>query len=421
MKERLRRFIPIKLFHQLQPWYHYGLTFLAAIFNGFPARKIKIIGITGTKGKTTSTEIVSAILEQAGYKTAIASTWRFKVADKSQRNLLKMSMPGGPYLQRFIKQAVSAGCQYLILEMTSEGTKLFRHKFVDLDALLFTNISPEHIESHGSFENYLQAKLKLADALADSTKPNRMIVANADDREACKFLAKKIGHKVPFQLKDAEPYELKATGLSFTFGGQTINAKLLGLFNLYNLLGAATLTKNLGVSTADIKKAIENFAGVRGRLEKISSGNKKQNFEVIVDYAHTADSLAKVYQIFAAKPKICVLGNTGGGRDKWKRPEMGRIAGENCQQVIITNEDPYDEDPLKIMKEVATGVKKDYRLIPDRRQAIRAGLEVATKGSVVIISGKGTDPWLMGPHGSKIAWDDAEVTREELVKVLNNK
>ena len=203
MKERLRRLIPLKLFRSLQPWYHYGLTFLAAALNGFPARKIKIIGITGTKGKTTSTEIISAILEQAGYKTAIASTWRFKVADKSQRNLLKMSMPGGPYLQRLIKQAVNAGCQYLILEMTSEGTKLFRHKFVDLDALLFTNISPEHIESHGSFENYLQAKLKLADALADSTKPNRMIVSNADDREAYKFLAKKIGHKIPFQLKDA--------------------------------------------------------------------------------------------------------------------------------------------------------------------------------------------------------------------------
>ena len=181
------------------------------------------------------------------------------------------------------------------------------------------------------------------------------------------------------------------------------------------------MTKNLGVSTDDIKKAIENFAGVRGRLEKISSGNKKQNFEVIVDYAHTADSLAKVYQIFAAKPKICVLGNTGGGRDKWKRPEMGRIAGENCQQVIITNEDPYDEDPLKIMKEVAAGVKKDYRLIPDRRQAIRSAIEATTKGSVVIITGKGTDPFIMGPRGSKIAWDDAEVAREELAKVLNNR
>ena len=421
MKEFIRRLIPYKLFHQIQPYYHYSLTFLAAMLNGFPARKIKIIGITGTKGKTTSTEIINAILETAGFKTAIASTWRFKIADKSERNLLKMSMPGGPYLQGFIKRAVSAGCQYLILEMTSEGVKLFRHKFVDLDALLFTNISPEHIEAHGSFENYLQAKLKLAEALADSTKPNRLIVVNGDDREASKFLAKKIGHKISFQLKDAEPYELKANGLSFSFDQQKIETKLLGLFNLYNLLGSATLAKHLGISTLDIKKALENFTGVRGRMEKIASGSKKQNFEIIVDYAHTADSMEKVYKVFAKQNKICVFGATGGGRDKWKRPAMGKVAGENCDHIIITNDDPYDEDPIKIMKEVAEGVKKDYRLIPDRRQAIRAGLEMATKDSIVIITGKGTDPWLMGTHGSKIAWDDAEVAREELIKVLNNK
>jgi UDP-N-acetylmuramoyl-L-alanyl-D-glutamate--2,6-diaminopimelate ligase len=418
MKNTLRRLIPLKLFRSLQPYYHYSLTFFSALWYGLPARKIKIIGVTGTKGKTTSTEIISAILEEAGFKTAIASTWRFKINQESERNLLKMSMPGGPLLQNFIRRAVLAGCQYLILEMTSEGAKLWRHKFIDLDALLFTNISPEHIEAHGSFEKYLQAKLDFAKALERSSKADKFIVANGDDREAGRFLATKVGHKICYQLKKVEPYAVTPEGVRFTFDGQLIQTKLLGLFNLYNLLGAASVAKQLGVSTNIIKKALTKFSGVRGRLEKIESDSKKQNFQVIVDYAHTADSLEKVFQTFPDQRLICVFGATGGGRDKWKRPAMGKVAGQYCDQIIITNDDPYDEDPLKIMYEVAAGVGKDYRIVPDRREAIYEGLLAATPNAVVIIAGKGTDPYLMGPRGTKQAWDDASIAKEELDRVL---
>src|SRR3989338_4776032 len=220
-----------------------------------------------------------------------------------------MTMPGRFFLQKFLRQAVNAGMQYAVIEMTSEGARQFRHKFIDLNALVVTNISPEHIESHGSYEKYLDAKLSIARALSKSKKENRVLIVNGDDIEAGKFLA------IPN------------------------TKKLTGLFNVYNLLAAITFGKSQGIKEKTIKIALEKIKTIRGRVEKIELG---QDFEVVVDYAHTTDSLEKFYQSFEGKRKICVLGNTGGGRDKWKRPAMGRIANQYCDTVILTNEDPYD-------------------------------------------------------------------------------
>jgi UDP-N-acetylmuramyl-tripeptide synthetase len=426
----LRKIIPDWIFNKAQPIYHYLLALAGAIICRFPSKKIKIVGITGTKGKTSCAEIVNTILETAGYKTALGGTLRFKIGDNSKPNLFKMTMPGRFFIQKFIRDAVSAKCDWIVLEMTSEGVKQFRHKFIDLDALIVTNISPEHIESHGSFEKYLEAKLELAHSLAHSSKPKKVIVTNKDDEHSGKFImVAGNAESYPFSLKDAEPYEVKDGGVTVTFRGQTINSPLRGLFNIQNILAGAVFAESVGIPPKIVAEALKKLNQIRGRVEFVTLNDSRstpQNFDVVVDYAHTIDSLTKLYETFPNQKKICVLGNTGGGRDKWKRKGMAEVADKFCDEIILTNEDPYDEDPTEILNQMKEGVKnKPLEIIMDRREAINTALRRASlaqdgnkNNRVVLITGKGTDPYIMGPNGTKAPWDDAEVVREELEKVL---
>ena len=416
---KIKKIIPTKLFKKLQPLYHYSLSLLGAVIYRFPSRKIFVVGITGTKGKTSTAELVSAILEEAGYKTALAGTLRFKIGNKSKNNKFKMTMPGRFFIQQFLRKTVQEKCDFMILEMTSEGTKQFRHKFISLNSLIFTNLSPEHIESHGSYEKYRKAKLKIVKALEKSSKKRRNIIVNKDDQESHHFLNTKIKEKYQYSLTDAEPFELKKSGLSLTLNKQKINSYLSGKFNIYNILAATTFAKSQNIGITTIKKAIENFEGIRGRVERIDEG---QDFTVIVDYAHTADSLEKLYETFPNSKRICVLGNTGGGRDKWKRKVMGSIASKYCSEIILTNEDPYDENPKTIVENIAEGIKKPiYKIIMDRKEAIQTAISSAQTGDTVLITGKGTDPYIMGPNNSKLEWDDATITREFIINSLKNK
>ncbi len=412
----LKKYIPENLFTFFAPAYHYIIATISALIYGFPSRKIKVIGVTGTKGKSTTTEILSSILEEAGYKTAVSNTIRHKIDNESIDNKFKMSMPGKFFIQSFIRKAVNAKCDYVILEMTSQGTMQYRHKFVYLDSFIFTNISPEHLDSHGSYENYINAKVKIACEMIKSNKKNKTIIANMDDKESARFLACASDKKVSYSVKDLSPFNIKSDGIDFTFSGRTVHSKLSGLFNLYNLLSGITCAKDFGVSDEIIIRAVEKFNGVRGRVEKILEG---QDFTVIVDYAHTPDSLEKLYQVFENSRNICVLGGTGGGRDNWKRKEMGRIADAYCDEIILTNEDPYDENPDKIVANVAEGiVDQEPKIIMDRRLAIAEAIKCAKTGDTLLITGKGTDPYIMIANGEKIPWDDATVAREELKKVI---
>lgn len=418
--EKILRFfekiIPKKIYRWAQPFYHFLLSFLSAVIYRFPSKKIKVIGVTGTKGKSSTVEILNAILEEAGYSTALSNTIRYKIGRNSTDNLYKMSMPGRFFVQGLIRKAVNEKCDFVILEMTSQGTIQYRHRFIRLDAFVFTNLSPEHIESHGSYENYVQAKVDIACEMIRSRKINKAIIANADDKESRRFLSCEADRKITYSTKDAEPYEIKEEGISFTMNGDKINSPLSGLFNLYNILAASACARNFGVSEDIIKRALEKFSGIRGRVEKIKAG---QDFTVVVDYAHTPDSLEKLYQVFEKSKNICVLGGTGGGRDAWKRKEMGRIAGAYCEEIILTDEDPYDEDPRKIVNDVASGIiDKSPTIIMDRREAIREALRRAKTGDSILITGKGTDPYIMGPNGSKTPWSDAEIAKEEIEKLL---
>lgn len=413
----IRRYIPVKIFTFFQPAYHWTLAFAAALWYRFPSRKIKVIAVTGTKGKSSTVEILNAMLEEAGYKTALSNTIRFKVGDISSENLYKMSMPGRFAVQRLLRKAVNNGCAYMIMEMTSQGASFYRHKFIDLDAFVFTNLSPEHIDAHGSFENYADSKVSIARQLSKSKKKDRVIITNADDKESYRFNECNADRKMSYSIKDIEPYTVKKEGLEFTFAGRMIASRLSGLFNLYNILAAATAARSQGVDDQTIIRAIERFDGIPGRVQKIDVG---QDFTVIVDYAHTADSLEKLYQVFQSSKNICVLGGTGGGRDTGKRAVMGKIADTYCDEIILTDEDPYDEDPQKIVDDVAGGITSQKpTIIMDRRAAIAEALKRATTGDSVLITGKGTDPFIMGPKGTRTPWSDARVAREELMSLCH--
>jgi len=413
----LRAIIPKRVFVFLQPHYHSLLAILGAVRYGFPSRHLHVIGITGTKGKSTVAEIVNAILKEAGHTTTLTSTIHFEIAGETERNLHKMSMPGRFFMQRVLRRAVDAGCTHAVLEMTSEGAKLNRHKHIALDALIFTNLSPEHIESHGSFEAYRDAKLRLRDALIASPKQKKVVVSNKDDEHGALFMEVPDDiERRPFSLKQAEPHASNERGVLLTFEGVSIHSPLPGTFNTYNILAAAQLARALGISVETIKRAVEKLATVKGRVERVEEG---QQFTAIVDYAHTGDSLEKLYQTFKDERKLCVLGNCGGGRDTWKRPEMAKIAETYCEEVILTNEDPYDEDPESIVNDMVSGMKeKKPTIIMDRRLAIRYALTKARKGDVVLVTGKGTDPYIMEAHNKKIPWSDEEVVREELQRIV---
>lgn len=388
----------------LRPIYHATLTALGTIFYRFPSKKLVVIGVTGTKGKSTTCEILTHILEAAGQKVFLSSTIHFKIAGREIPNLLKMTMPGRFLLQKMLRQAVQAGCTYAVIEMSSEGAKLWRHVGIELDGLVVTNLSPEHIESHGSFEKYRDAKLRLLSALNKSPKPNKFLILNKQD-ETLKIFSEQANQ-----------------GVVITDLAHNLTTPLPGQFNLENAQAAGATALALGIDKNIIQTALNNFTGAKGRVENIKAG---QDFEVVVDYAHTADSLEKFYQIFEGKRKICVFGATGGGRDKWKRPAMGKVADNYCDEIILTDDDSYDEDTTQICTEIANGITNHQpKIIINRREAIKTGLELAmaspSQNVAVLITGKGTDPYLMGPNGQKTPWSDVEITKEELLKCLNS-
>lgn len=411
----LKSFIPKSLFRAAQPVYHYMLALIGAIWYRFPSRSLYVVGVTGTKGKTTTVELVAAILEEDGYRVALANTNQLKIAGESEPNMKNQSTLGRTRLQRFLRRAVDAQCTHAVLEMTSEGAKQFRHAFINMDALIFTNLSPEHIESHGSYENYVQAKVSLARALEKGGAGTHTIIANRDDAEAPKFISVRVGKKVEYGIADAKPFSTSTEGSEITWRDQNIHLKLPGEFNIMNALAAAAFAESRSISVDVIQRALEKFNLVAGRMQRIDEG---QDFSVIVDYAHTSDSLDRALGVYAGVKKVCIMGGTGGGRDTAKREVMGEVADKHCDYIILTTEDPYDEDPRNIADAVARGIKnRPHEFILDRRSAIQKAFRMAEKGSVVFITGKGDNHYIMGPKGSLIPWSDASVAREELMRL----
>jgi len=401
-------------------FYHFAWAFASAIFFRFPSRKIKVIGVTGTNGKTTTIDMIAAVLEQAGYKVAAFSSIYFKTGNRKEENKLRMTMPGRGKAQSFLREAVNAGCDYAIIEVTSEGIAQHRQEFIRFETAVFTNLSPEHIESHGSFEKYKQAKGKLF----KKTKGTHIL--NADDGEFGYFNGFKAKKKYIYgidirngatgRVVRAENVEVSGSGAKFKVDNVNFEISLLGRFNVYNALAGICVGLSQGIDLNVISQGLRKVQGVPGRMEMVI----KEPFRVIVDYAFTPNALEKVYKFLNLQIKaqgsqmICVLGSCGGNRDKWKRPILGELASQYCDEVIVTNEDPYDEDPMEIINQVAQKAGSKTRKILDRREAIKVALGLAKKGDVVVITGKGAEPSICLAQGKQMPWDDREIVRTEV-------
>ncbi len=413
VKKIVKKLVP----HFLLDWYHLGMAFLGALVFRFPSRKLIVIGVTGTSGKSSTVDFISRILEASGKKVASASTVRFKIGDKERKNNLKMTMPGRFAVQQFLRQAVSQKCQYAVIEVTSEGIRQHRHRFIHFNTAVFTNLTPEHIESHGGFENYRTEKLKLFKATKN------IHVLNLDDTNINFFVEIPAEKKYTFGIKNsdadvrAEEITASQSGLAFKVQDMGFTLQVLGQFNVYNALAAICVAKAQGISLEVCRQALAGVQGIPGRMEVVS-----REPLVVVDYAHTPEQLENVYKSFKGKKLICVLGSCGGGRDKWKRPVLGKLAQQYCQEIVITNEDPYDEDPLEIMQQVAGGIDPDqqpnhYRMVMDRKEAIQGALAMAKAEDAVIITGKGSETLMCLANGKKIDWSDAQIAKEALAQV----
>lgn len=410
--------------------------------SGNPSKKIKLIGVTGTKGKTTICNLVAAIFDAAGIKSAIETTINTKIADKVTMHTDKsrwVTTPPTRVINNFLKKALAAGCEYAVLEVTSQAIDQYRVWGLSFDVLVFSNLSHDHIDYHGSKENYLAAKLKVF-----TDNPGATAIINADDQVANTFLEVKNKRQVLYSVKRPVESGLVArkilespTGSIFTAvseGNQTtIDLQIPGMFNVSNALAAVAIAMVCEVPFDKIKLGLEGVSGVPGRMERIKV-SPKQDFEVIVDYAHNADSLKNVYEtIRQALAKrggkvIAVLGATGR-RDKTKRPIMGALAGKFSDLVFVTNEDPYDEDPMEIIDAVAAGVLKgkkgkwrlntNYWKILDRHEAISTAIGMAGHGDIVIITGKGAEEVMAVGENKFEPFSDRRVVKYELQKRFN--
>jgi UDP-N-acetylmuramoyl-L-alanyl-D-glutamate--2,6-diaminopimelate ligase len=415
-----------------------ALALAAAWANGFPSRRLGIIGVTGTDGKTSTSFLVRSVLEAAGQPTGLVSTVTV-VAGGQVIGGSRATTPEAPELQAELAAMADAGDEWAVVESTSHGLAQQRVGEVAYDVAVLTNLSHEHLEFHKTYEAYRAAKRSLFERLAVSdANPDKgfgkWAIVNRDDAVAAEFAAaaETAGARVIGYGSDAAA-EVRATRVAESADGLVVGIhtprwqadvrlRLAGRFNAANALAAAAVGEALALEPEEVQRGLAALAGVPGRMERIEMG---QPFPVIVDYAHTPEALTRVLDNLAPLAAagggglVCVFGSAGE-RDTLKRPMMGRVAGERCRLVVVTDEDPRGEDRMAILEEIAAGAREmgkrdgqDLRLVPDRREAIRLALENARKGDVVVLCGKGHEATIELADGS-VPWNEAAVAREEL-------
>lgn len=400
--------------------YHYFLALIGAILYRFPSKKLFIIGITGTKGKSTVIELLSKVLEENGKKVCFFSSVHIKVGNEIKKNTTGNTMPGRFFIQRFLGQAVKKNCDVALLEVTSQGTVQHRHKFIDFDIAGITCLHPEHIESHGSFDNYRAAKVSFFRYVADTGKKKRKVFfINAGSSDA-RYFEKAVINSTKTEgsgSNDLVFYNQRSFSIN-VLRGEKLNDFFASEFNSENAALVYEICKEMKIKENKIISSLKNFKGMEGRMEII----KAKDFDVLIDYAHTPGSFEVIYKFLKSQPYkriITVFGSYGEGRDKWKRPELGKIADKYCDYIVLTNEGPGMEDPMEIINQIAEGVgdKSKIKIIEDRKDAIAYALEFAEKGDIVALLGKGHEAYInLGKEG-KIPWNEKEIT----VNLLSNK
>ncbi|MGQ9572521.1 MAG: UDP-N-acetylmuramoyl-L-alanyl-D-glutamate--2,6-diaminopimelate ligase [Dehalococcoidia bacterium] len=412
-----------------------ALAALAAAFYGHPGRRLRVIGVTGTDGKTTTIHLISALLEAAGYRTGVLSTVHCKVGDRLFANEYRFTTPEAPQVQALLADMVAAGADYAILESTSHGLALHRLDGCEYDVAVMTNVTADHLDFHGSQEEYLAAKgclFAMLDLAADKGV-EKVAVLNADE-PACDYFATLTRARiVTYAVQKAA--DLRASdivadewGSRFRLraGGSELEVALglPGLFNVYNSLAAAAVALSQGMSLAAVRDALASFPGVPGRLERIDEG---QPFTVVVDFAHAPEALRRVLAFLReqCRGRLIVVFGCIGERERPRRLGMGLAAGELADFTIVTNDNPFGEEPEAILAEIAQGLEKAGRheehhfvRIPDRKEAIALALAMAVEGDIVLLAGKGHEQSIT-IGDTVIPWDDRRVARELLREMLS--
>ncbi len=393
-----------------------ALAVIVPYFYDYPSRKMRVIGVTGTNGKTTTTYLLREIFQSAGFKVGLIGTIQNLIGDESFP--VRNTTPNVIDLQKILVDMLAEKVQVVVMEVSSHALAENRVAGVEFDTAIFTNLTQDHLDFHGTMENYLRTKAKLFDMVSrHGRKKNKSAIINVDDAASAEILKHCLCEKItygvgnPADLRGAE-LEVRSDGMKFkirgSFGVMELILHVTGLFNVYNVLAAvgAALAENIRPDV--IKRALENFKSVPGRFERIFADVP---FEVIVDYAHTPDGVKNVLQTARqiVKGKIITVFGCGGDRDHGKRPIMGKLASELSDVVIITSDNPRTEDPEKILNDIESGIdKKIYERIVERRAAIFRAIELAAAGDIVLILGKGHENYQILNTG-KIHFDDREV------------
>jgi UDP-N-acetylmuramoyl-L-alanyl-D-glutamate--2,6-diaminopimelate ligase len=423
MRTLVKKLIPRHLFKSIEPYGHLGEAVLFNVINGFPARGLKVIGVTGTNGKTTTAFLIHRMLHEAGYKVGLMTTVAYGAGMDIKPQVTHMTTASVPILHKRIKELKAEGIEWLVLETTSHALAQHRVWGVPYSISVLTNITHEHLAYHGTFERYVSAKRMMFEQTNRNKKGMQLGIINADDPNAANF-AGVMNNTLMYGMEKgditARDVQLSPDGVAYTatVKGKDyhIDCKLPGSFNVYNSLAAVCVGHAIGLSEQQIEQGIAALEGVEGRMTRIDEG---QDFNVIVDYAHTPDSFEKLFNDLrpVVKGKIIALFGSLGGGDKGKRPLQGEIAGRFANEVILTQEDDRDEAPEQIMNDIAVGAEKsgkvrekDLFLIHDRTEAIQFAMSRARAGDTVLLLGKGHEKTQEDASGEH-PWNEAATAR----------
>lgn len=397
--------------------YHYAQAVVASVKNGFPGKKLRVIAVTGTNGKTTTCFMIWNMLKEAGFKTGLMTTVAYGT-DKLKPELGHMTTVDALTLNSRIKTIADEGAEFLVLEVTSHALAEFRTLGIPIEIAVFTNLTHEHLDYHKTLQEYRNAKGKLF-------KKAKFSILNADD-PATRYYKQISKDYSTYGIKSGQnkpsKIQLQVSGVKYLYHDMHIETQIPGEFNVYNSLAAAVVGEKLGLKPKQIEQGIKSLKSVEGRMNVIDEG---QDFTVIVDYAHAPDAIEKVFEsVKGHKGKIITVHGGAGRRDPSTRPIRGEILGKHSDIVIITEDDSRDEPLDQIMQGFKKGAEKagkkenkDLFLEPDRKEAIKLAIKKAKKGDLVLILGKGHEKTILradGPHD----FEDIKVVKKELKKVL---
>jgi len=428
-----RKIIPKNLFHMGQPVYHWLLAFTGNLVYRLPGRKLIVIGITGTNGKSTTAELTSAVLRANGIKYGMLSTVAIEIAGRRQDNTTNRTTLGRWQTAKYLREMIDAGCTHVVIEVASEGLVMYRVWGIPFDIAVYTNLSPEHLNTHKTMENYRNAKGLLFAGLTKSKKKGvpKTIIANADDHEFKYFHDFPADKKISYGIAKGEVW---ANNISL--GNKTsyelvddetkyhVTTFLPAKFNIYNELAAYCVGKALNFDPGKTLIGIESVKQIAGRMQEIPN---KLGLRIFIDYAVTPDAFELLFTELRRISQgriISVFGATGD-RDKAKRPELGRVAGKMTNYTVLTDEESYSENPSVIVDSIAEGLetvrKGNYEIILNRRDAIKRALEVAELGDIVVVTGMGHQKYRNMGGDKKIEWDEAKVISEILTELKPKK